>query len=183
MTKLANYVKIVANNEECVILEVTGTPINLICLGCFNGNEKMFRLTKGANHTCTVWKDGGDNYSWYWGPNGTLMVSEQMKTQAKLIQECIEQDFEIYIGANKRNIHNTMHIKSLDDVLHAKHDIKLMYFRTEGVCCHVDGEFFKHFNSVEDGIRHFQNRGYVVSYERQETAATGCIVKHYSIRR
>ena len=41
MKKLVNYVKIVENNEECVILEVVGAPLDLIRLGCFNGNEKM----------------------------------------------------------------------------------------------------------------------------------------------
>ena len=183
MKKLVELVKIVENNEECVILEVVGTPLDLIRLACFNGNEKMFRLTKGGNHTCTVWKDGGDNYSWYWGPSGTLMVSEQMKAQAKLIQECIEQDFEIYIGANKSNIQNTLHIKSLDDVKHCKHDLKLMYFRTNDVCCHIDGEYFKHFKSVEEGVEHFQNRGYTVNYEKDEAAVTGCTVKHYNIVR
>lgn len=183
MGKLVNYVKIVENNEECVILEVVGTPFDLIRLGCFNGNEKMFRLTKGAKHTCTVWKENGENYSWFWGYGGHTLVSDDMTKRGNLIQECIEQDFEIYIGENKRNIKNTLYIKSLEDVKHNHHDVKLMYFHTNDVCCHIDGEYFKHFKSLNDGIKHFQNRGYDVYEEYEETAVTGCTVKHYYIER
>lgn len=183
MKKLVNHVKIVENNEECVILEVVGAPLDLIRLGCFNGNEKMFRLTKGDNHTCTVWKENGDNYSWWWGCGGHTLVSDQMTKMGNLIQECIEQDFEIYIGSNKRNIQKTLHIRSLEDVKHSRHDMKLMYFRTNDVCCHIDGEYFKHFKSVEDGVAHFKNRDYTVYVNGEEIAATGCKVEHYYIVR
>lgn len=183
MAKLVNLVKIVENNEDCVILEVVGKPLDLIRLGCFNGNEKMFRLTKGVKHTCTVWTDDGKNYSWFWGAGGHTLVTDQMTKRGTLIQECIEQDFEIYIGENKRNIQRTLHIRSLEDVKHSHHDVKLMYFRTDNVCCHIDGEYFKHFKSVEEGINHFQNKGYVVSPKKEETAVTGCKVQHYYIER
>lgn len=183
MKKLVNCVKIVENNEDCVILEVVGSPFDLVRLGCFNGDEKMFRLTKGGKHTCTVWLADGQNYSWFWGYGGHTLVSDQMTKRGKLIQECIEQDFEIYIGDNKRNIQKTLYIKSLDDVKHTHHDVKLMYFRSDDVCCHIDGEYFKHFKSVEDGIRYFQNNGYVVSPKKEEIAITGCKVKHYYIER
>ena len=183
MSKLVNCVKIVENNEECVILEVVGSPFDLVRLGCFNGDEKMLRLTKGKKHTCTVWTEDGKNYSWYWGDGGYTLVSDQMAKRGKLIQECIEQDFEIYIGSDKRKVLNTLHIRSLADVEHTSHNIKLMYFRADDVCCHIDGEYFKHFKSVEDGIKHFQNHSYVVSYKKEETAITGCTVKHYYIER
>lgn len=181
--KLVNLVKIVENNEECVILEVIGTPLDLIRLGYFNGNEKMFRLTKGDKHTCTVWKENGESFSWFWGYGGHTLVCDQTEKQGKLIQECIEQDFEIYIGSNKRNIQATLHIQSLADVKHSAHEMKLMYFRTNDVCCHIDGEYFRHFKSVEDGIEHFENRGYSVFHMKDETAVTGCKVKHYNIER
>ncbi len=183
MAKLVNYVKIVENNEECVILEVVGTPLDLIRLGCFNGDEKLLRLTKGKKHTCTVWKADGTNYSWFWGAGGHTLVSDQMAKRGRLIQECIEQDFEIYIGDNKRKVQETLHIRFLDDVKHTHHEIELMYFHSDDVCCHIDGEYFKHFKSVDDGIRHFQNRGYIVCYKKSETAVTGCTVKHYYIER
>lgn len=183
MAKLVNYVEIVENNEDCVILEVVGTPLDLIRFGCFNGDEKMLRLTKGKQHTCTVWTSDGKNYSWFWGYGGHTLVSDQMKKRGDLIQECIEQDFEIYIGDNKRNIQNTLHIRSLEDVRHTCHEVKLMYFRTNDVCCHIDGEYFKHFKSLEEGIKHFQSKGYVVSPKKEEIAVTGCTVKHYYIER
>ena len=55
--KLSNCVEVAVNNAECVVLKVKkGKEFDLITLGCFDGNETMFRLTKGDNHTCTVWR-------------------------------------------------------------------------------------------------------------------------------
>lgn len=183
MKKLVNFVEIVENNEDCVILEVVGTPLDLIKLGCFNGNEKMFRLTKGGDHTCTVWMDDGKNYSWSWGTGGYTLVSNQMNKQGSLIQECIEQDFEICIRGSKENIRKTLYIKSLEDIKHINHKIKLMYFNHGDVCCHIDGEYFKHFKNVQEGIAHFKNKGYAVHHVENEVAVTGCIVEHYNIKR
>ena len=95
MNKLVDFVKIVENNEECVILEVVGKPIDLIKLGCFNGDETMFRLTKGNDHTCTVWNSDGKNFSWHWGINGYTLVTDRLDKMGTLIQKCIEQDLNI----------------------------------------------------------------------------------------
>lgn len=184
MKKLANLVQVVENNKECVILEVTGTAIELIKLGCFNGDETMMRLTKGDNHTCTVWtKD--THYSWHWGPSGTTIVSDAMRKRGRLIQECIEQDFEIYIGTNPKRIAQTLHIKSLEDVKHTSHTIKMMYWSNDkaNVCCHFDGEYHTHFKGVECGINHFVNKGYEIMRTDCYTADTGCIVEVYEITR
>ena len=55
MAKLADYVEIMENNTECVVLKVRpGSRMGLISLGCFNGDEEMVRLTKGRTQTCTV---------------------------------------------------------------------------------------------------------------------------------
>ena len=96
MKKLCELVKIVENNKECVILEVTGSKLDLIKLGYFNGNEKLIRLTKGANQTCTIWTDN-KNYSWHWGRDGYTLVSDSMEKKGKLIQDCITKDFQINI--------------------------------------------------------------------------------------
>ena len=183
MKKLVNFVEIVENNENCVILEVVGTPFDLIRLGCFNGDEKMFRLTKGDKHTCTVWTNDGKNYSWHWGIGGHTLVSSQTEKQGKLIQECIEQDFEICIRGRKENIRKTLYIKSLEDIKHMSHNIKLMYFDYGDVCCHIDGEYFKHFSNLHEGIAHFERKGYLVTHIKDEVAVTGCMVKHYSVKR
>lgn len=184
MKKLANLVQVVENNKECVILEVTGRSIDLIKLGCFNGDETMFRLTKGGDHICTVWTNE-KHYSWHWGDSGHTIVSKQTENMGKLIQECIEQDFEIYIGKNTTLIAKTLHIKSLEDVKHNKHVVKMMYWKDskDRVCCHMDGEYHMHFNGVQHGITHFKNNGYCVELTDSYVASTGCIVEVYNITR
>lgn len=184
MKKLVNLVQVVENNKDCVILEVTGSKLDLIRLGCFNGDEIMMRLTKGDNHNCTVWTNE-KNYSWHWGIGGHTIVSESMQKRGRLIQECIEEDLEIYIGKNPTLIAQTLHIKSLDDVKHNHHTMKLMYWETSKshVCCHLDGDYFKHFDGVECGIAHFVNKGYHIEKINSYIAQTGCIVYEYEITR
>ena len=185
MKKLVDLVKIVDNNRDCVILEVAGSMLDMIRLGCFNGDETMMRLTKGADHTCTVWTKEGKNYSWSWGRSGHTLVSDAMSQRGKLIQQCIEQDFEIYIGENKNLIEQTLHIKSLEDVKHNSHMVKIMYWRPtdDHVTCHLDGQFFSHFKNKQDNIKHFVERGYELKHLKNERAVTGCIVEHYEISR
>ena len=68
-------VTIFENNENCVVLKVKKNQrANLIALGCFNGDETMFRLTKGCQHECTVWHGPEDkSYTWDWGERGVAM--------------------------------------------------------------------------------------------------------------
>lgn len=93
--KLRDMVYMIENNADCVLLEVKPAQrINLISLGCFNGDEKMLRLTKGRTVTCTVFTDKG-SYSWSWGSDGFTLVTDQMRRKGHLIQECIEKDFQV----------------------------------------------------------------------------------------
>jgi len=102
MAKLSNCVSLAVNNSECVVLKVKdGKEFDLISLGCFDGNETMFRLTKGDNHTCTVWCDGENPYSWHWGIGGYTLVSDNMNKRGRLIQQCIENDFGIFMGKRR----------------------------------------------------------------------------------
>lgn len=185
MKKLVDLVKIVENNRECVILEVTGSRIDMIKLGCFDGNETMMRLTKGRDHTCTIWKDDGKTYDWHWGVGGYTLVSDKLDQQGKLIQDCITHDFEIYIDEDKNLIEKTLRIKSLDDVQHNSHTMKIMYWTpTDGhVTCHLDGQFFSFFKNKQDNINHFALKGYQLKHLKNERAVTGCIVEHYEMSR
>lgn len=93
--KLYNMVTLAGNNDSCVLLEVKdGQRMNLIALGCFTGDEKLLRLTKGRTVTCTVFTDHG-SYAWSWGFDGFTLVSDQTFRKGQLIQECIERDFGI----------------------------------------------------------------------------------------
>ena len=77
MSKLYDLVELLENNDECVILKVKDNmQMQLICLGCFNGNETMFRLTKGDNHTCTIFSNTGKSFSWQWGISCLLYTSD-----------------------------------------------------------------------------------------------------------
>lgn len=94
--KLKDIVDVVVNNDACVVLKVKeGQEMNLISLGCFNGNEVMMRLTKGQDVTCTVFLSDGRSYSWNWGLHGYTLVSSDMWEKGRLIQSCIEKDFGI----------------------------------------------------------------------------------------
>jgi len=98
MSKLKDLVKVIEDNDACVILEVLpDQSLELIKLGCFNGDEKLFRLTKGSDHTCTVFREDNSSYSWHWGYSGYTMVTDNMDKKGKLIQQCITGDFDIAI--------------------------------------------------------------------------------------
>lgn len=95
--RLSQLTTLKVNNKECVILEVRPDRFaELIALGCFNGNEKLIRVTKGSKHTFTIWTEGGKSYSWSWG-NGYTIVSDEMHKRRALIMEAITKDFGIDI--------------------------------------------------------------------------------------
>lgn len=99
MSKLYNLVDIIENNETCVILKVKeNKKLDLIKLGYFDLDEYIFRLTKGKNHTCTVFKTDGKNYNWHWGENGYTLVSDNLSKKGKMIENCIVEDFGININ-------------------------------------------------------------------------------------
>lgn len=183
MKKLVDLVKIVENNKDCVILEVTGSMLDLIKLGCFNGDEKLIRLTKGKDHTCTIWTNDNRSYSWHWGYSGFTLVSDAMDKKGKLIQKCIEQDFEIYMGANTKRVQETLHIKSLDDIKHNSHTIKMMYWKPDEICCHLDDEYYRYFNNLECGFEHFKLKGYNIQKISSYIAQTGCTVDVFYIEK
>lgn len=96
--KLKDLVNLKVNNSECVILEVKPDSfMGLIQLGCFTGTEKLIRLTKGRDHTCTVWTDE-TNYSWHWGSSGHTLVSNDMTKKGRMIEDTITRDFGISLN-------------------------------------------------------------------------------------
>lgn len=93
--KLKDLVTLEENNNACVVLKVKPNSfLELIKLGCFSGDETFIRLTKGRNHTCTIWTETS-NYSWYWGESGYTLVSDAMNEKRKHIVSTIENDFRI----------------------------------------------------------------------------------------
>ena len=86
MIKLKDMVTIKENNEYCVILEIEdGHDMDLFCLGCFRGDEKMIRVARDDSDTITIVYD--DNHKFSWG-SGTL-VSDKISEKRRLILECL----------------------------------------------------------------------------------------------
>lgn len=183
MKKLCDLVDVYENNMECVILKVKdNVKMDLLTLGCFSGNEEMFRLTKGKDHTCTVFDKSGNTFSWYWGQSGHTLVSNQLEKTGKLIQSCIEEDLSIYIGSDKKKIQDTLHIRSLKHTEDMVHDIKIMYWESGigNYTVHKNGEFYKHFPRKDDVFTHFAELGYTVTGgEITRSPQTGCLIEHY----
>lgn len=94
--KLFDLTELSVNNRECVVLKVKeGHELDLISMGCFDGNETMFRLTKGRTIVCTVFKRGAQPFSWHWGDSGYTLVSPKVEMMGRMIQNCIERDYRI----------------------------------------------------------------------------------------
>ena len=185
MMKLCQLVDVVVNNEACVVLKVKeGKEMDLIALGCFDGNETMLRLTKGKVHTATIF-GGKEPFSWHWGSGGYTIVSEKTKQCGQLIQGCIEEDFGIYIGADPKNIKKTLHIRTLEDKKTIQHHLKILFFpdRDREKCnIHQDGEHFKWFDNVRKA-RDYVLDHYTIEKKWTEVAPTGCAVENYSVSR
>lgn len=181
--KLCNLVEIIENNEECVLLQVKDNKkLDLIRLGCFDGDEKILRLTKGKNHTCTIFRTDDKPFSWNWGKSGYDLVSDKLSKMGKLIQECITEDFDIYIGEDKNKVKETMNIMSLNDLNNKSHIIKMMYWKEgQDVSVHKDDVFYKMFKNIKEAKEHFQNLNYEVDFRHRYIADTGCIVEEYNI--
>lgn len=127
MKKLIDYVDILENNEECVVLKVLpNSKEGLICLGYFTGNETMFRLTKGDTQTCTIFYNDNTTAQWHWGRGSSTCVSEATRKTGRLIQACIEQDLDITLNGSLMQRQKDLAIQSKNDVKNRKHTIKVM---------------------------------------------------------
>lgn len=174
MAKLANYVDIIENSMECVVLKVRdNSRTGLICLGCFDGDEDMIRLTKGHTQECTVFRKDGRTYSWEWGDYRHTLVSETMKRCGRMVQECMEDDFDICVTGPESAIRDTCHIRKPGDGKGIRHTYKLMWFGNADICVHRDGFYLRHFKEMDAALRYVRGRLDVTSEERS-TAATGC---------
>ena len=182
--KLCDLVDIEENNMDCVLLKVKeNSMLDLIKLGCFEGDEKLIRITKGRDHTITIFTEK-THYSWYYGESGYTLVSKSMDLKRDLISDCIRNDFDIYIDSDKELIKKSLNIHSLKDTYNKSHDIEIMYWkgkRENEVTVHKDGQFFKHFSGMNDAQKYFKNSNYILNFVNEYTAKTGCIVEEYSM--
>lgn len=183
MKKLSSLVTISENNENCVILKVKKNQFaNLVALGCFDGDENMFRLTKGRDHTCTVWH-GEDNksYSWHWGESGYTLVSDKLSNQGALIQRAISDDLGIYIGSDLAKIRQTLHKRK--PAPKTEKFVAMWWSGNSGRTVHRNGEFWKGFGSEAQFLEYIKSLGGVL-YSKSDiyhSPATGCCMQNYMI--
>lgn len=182
--RLCDLVEIEENNMDCILFKVKeNSELDLIKLGCFEGNEKMIRVSKGKDHTFTIFTDKS-HYSWYYGESGYTLVSKDMDKKRLLIMDCIEIDFDIYIGKNKDLVRKTLDIQSLKDTYNKIDDVKIMYWKRDkdnDVCVHKNGEYFRHFAGIDVAKETLKKYGYDLNLKRDHIAQTGCIVEEYSM--
>lgn len=101
MKRLVDCIEVIANNDECVVLKVKDNCVmDLISLGCFSGNEVMFRMTKNDDvNSFTIFskKSGEDTLATFnWSSRD--LVSENLENIARQIRRCIVADLDIYMG-------------------------------------------------------------------------------------
>lgn len=184
--RLCDLVEIEENNIDYVLLKVKeNSMLDLIKLGCFEGDETLIRVTKGANHIFTIFSDN-KHFSWEYGISGYTLVSKNVDKKRELILECIENDYDIYIGENKKLIEKSLNIHSLKDTQNKVHQIKIMYWEKDkdtNVTIHKDGEFFRHFPGVKSAKEYLEKLNYTLNFIGEYVAQTGCIVEEYSIKR
>ena len=189
--KLSDIVKIKTNNYGLVVLEVLPDHrFDLIDLG-FDGNEKMFRLTKGGNHTCTIFRESGGelkSFSWHWGDGGYTLVSPLVNEWGKMIQNCIVDDYGIYIDkSNDARRRADCSIMSIEDSCNIPRHVEAMVWRPtdDDVCVHIDGAFYKHLSGGINAIKpYFSDLGYKVTLkETTRSPNTNCYIYHYDIMR
>ena len=182
--RLSQMVTIKENNEECVILKVKKNQFdNLIGLGCFNGDETMFRLTKGSDHTCTVWY-GTENrhFSWEWGSSGYTLVSDNVKKRGSLIHSCIADDFGIYIGDDKVKIRQTLYKRKPTEKKTEKF-VAMWWEGEESRIVHRKGEFWKSFGNEDTFMDYVQKMGGKVKSKSvlYHSSNTGCCMMDFEV--
>lgn len=164
MKSLVDLVIVIENNEECVLLEIKeNSRMDLIKLGCFNGNEEMIRYTKGKDHTITIFEKDKQPYSWDFGESGYTLVSKQEDKIRRLVCECIECDLDIYCGANKNLIKKSILGYGERKI---RHEIELIY-SSDHINVHKDGEFYRNFSDYDTAKKHFKDRNYEMKFIRK----------------
>ena len=179
-------VEIEENNMDCVILKVKeNSKMDLIKLGCFEGDETLIRVSKGRDNTFTIFS-GEKYFSWYHGESGYTLVSKDTDQKRILISECIEMDFDIYIGKDKEKIRQSLDILSLKDTYNKVYDIEIMYWehqKNTHVTVHKNGEFFRHFSGIDEAKNILKNNNCELTFKGKHIAETGCIVEEYSMKK
>ncbi len=91
MTKLIDCVEII-NEKTFVLIKVKeGKTMDMIMTGLFDGNETMFRITKGKDHNCTTWYSDKPPFTWHHGIGGYTCVSNVTWDRWRAIEDMLKK--------------------------------------------------------------------------------------------
>ena len=175
--KLKDMVTIVHNDMESIVLEVKeNQKMNLICLGCFRGDEILIRLTKGGDHTCTIWYKDGTVFDWHWGSRGTTLVAPNTDNMRKKIVDCIEIDFGVILEG--KNISKTLYVELPEH----KNDIFKASWRDGNPNIFVDknGEHWRNFQTIDAFEKALKDMGYSIKKRKITDGAYGYKSREYA---
>lgn len=110
MIRLKDCVEIVTapTNDNCVILKVKeNAEMDMISIGCFDGNEVMFRMTRDDDcNDYTIWHKNGNTCTW----NDRTLISNNLKSITKELKRCIVKDFGFNMGKHMEFLKREGHL-------------------------------------------------------------------------
>ena len=172
--RLCDLVDLVENSKDCVVLALkdSTTPMDLIRLGGFNGDETMFRMTKSKGTTSiTIFRDGEKPFSMSMG-HSTTVLAENMRVARSLICECVHLDFgicthEAYQNRYKEAVEATVGMRDLDshryfELQRAPEHCSLWVNQTHIACIrHEDLDAYFADRNIKLNIEYTRNSGRV----------------------
>lgn len=173
MKELKEFCSCIINNEECAVIKIDdGHRLDLIALGCFTGDEEMYRITKGGHHTITEFRTNGTSYSWEFGSKGTTMVSDCMNQKRCKVMDCLELDLGIAMDSKNADIKEAPFRES--DIT-GEHTLKVMEMSSNCNCAvRVDDVFFRSVKgSIDNVIELFAIHGWEWTQKNEYQCETG----------
>lgn len=96
--RLCDLCELVENNKYGAVLAVKEDtqPFDLIRLGGFDGDERMFRMSKDPDTvSITVFRDGRPPYTMSYGASNSLVTQSEKRVRNQ-VMECVNLDFGIF---------------------------------------------------------------------------------------
>lgn len=155
--------KIVKNSKEVVLIEVIfEDDIDSMSNSGFSGKEKFIKITKGKNHTITLYNDDKKSYcSFNFGEGGYTLISKELEVlKKKVLRFLLSERIQI-----KKNV------DTIETKLKIMPPIKGLGM-ADHYCVHLGGGFAT-FLKTEDEIKELFG-----DYQIQHTytASTGATV-------
>jgi len=182
MNKLSKIVEILNNDEDTVILKVKDNKkIELLSIGCFNGNEDMIIVSKHTNFHDglafrLVYKDG-TTFSF----TDNTLVSSNIKAMKKNIIQSVVFDFGIPVEDSTyyELLKQFNYIKSLKDDLNTPHTFEICGFDKTNMVLRKEGALMGHI-SYDEAMKYLEKRYKIVSNIHSNSKQTGCDI--YTIK-